>query len=310
MMGPWLIFAALANNATIALYNGAPNKTGFIDFVKNSGITILGTIPSLVRAWRSVLDSSTGFWPNLRLFSSTGEPSNVEDYLWLMAAANYRAPVIEYCGGTELSGGYLAGSIVQPASPSHFTTPMLGMDIRILDDNEKEVSAGETGEVYIVPSSVGMSEFLLNKDHDEAYYNGCPEGKQGELLRRHGDYIIKLYKGFYKAQGRSDDSMNLGGIKVSSLELEQLVNTHKDIYESAAISVKLPGEGAERLVVYIVPEPGVETDSLKRELNNIIAEKMNPLFKIYELKIIEQLPRTASNKIMHRSLRDKFNSIN
>jgi len=308
MMGPWLVFAILANNATIALFNGAPHKTEFIDFVRDSRISILGTIPSLVRAWRSILGSKTGFWPDVRLFSSTGEPSNAEDYLWLMATTNYKAPVIEYCGGTELSGGYITGSIVQPASSATFTTPALGMEICIMDEKEKEVPVGETGEIYIVPPSIGLSEYLLNKDHNKVYYEDCPVGKNRVILRRHGDFLTKLHQGFYKAQGRSDDSMNLGGIKISALELEQVINSHKLVYENAAISVQPEGAATEKLIVYIVPESEIETDNLIKELNAMLAEKLNPLFRIFRLIVIDKLPRTASNKIMHRLLRDQYTS--
>jgi len=306
MMGPWLIFATLANNATIALYNGAPNKKEFIDFVQNCGITILGTIPSLVRAWRTTMDNRTGFWPNVRLFSSTGEPSHVEDYLWLMSTTNYRAPVIEYCGGTELSGGYIAGSVVQSASPAIFTTPALGIDFQILNENQQEVVPEETGELYIIPPSIGLSESLLNKDHEKVYYIGCPPGLNGQQLRRHGDYLTRLHKGFYKAQGRSDDSMNLGGIKVGSVELEQVVNSHKDILESAAVSVQPHGEATEKLIFYIVPKVNVEIENLKKELNSMLAKRLNPLFKIFKVVTIDKLPRTASNKIIRRLLRNQL----
>jgi len=304
MMGPWLIFATLANNATMALYNGAPHNKGFIDFVQNSGITILGTIPSLVRAWRTTMESVTGFWPKVRLFSSTGEPSNVEDYLWLMASTNYRAPVIEYCGGTELGGGYIAGSVMQPASPATFTTPALGLDFQILDQCGQEVAEGETGELYIVPPSIGLSEILLNKDHDMVYYNDCPKGKNGKQLRRHGDYITKLHEGFYQAQGRSDDSMNLGGIKVSSVELEIVANSHPAVIESVAVSIMPQGGGTEKLILYVVLKGDPDKSKLKQELNTFFAEKLNPLFKISELKEIDKLPRTASNKVMRRLLRE------
>ncbi len=71
----------------------------------------------------------------------------MEDYLWLMATTDYRAPVIEYCGGTELGGGYIAGSVMQPASPATFTTPALGIDFQILDQSGKEVMEEETSSL-------------------------------------------------------------------------------------------------------------------------------------------------------------------
>jgi acetyl-CoA synthetase len=94
MMGPWLIYASLLNDATMALYEGAPTGGGFTGFVGEAGVSVLGVVPALVRAWRATEDVDAGGWPGVRLFSSTGEASSAEDYLWLMSRADYRAPVI------------------------------------------------------------------------------------------------------------------------------------------------------------------------------------------------------------------------
>lgn len=72
-------------------------------------------------------------WDKLRCFSSTGEASSPEDYHWLAAMAGYK-PVIEYCGGTEIGGGFLGGTMVQPQAPSHFSTPTIGCRLALLDD--------------------------------------------------------------------------------------------------------------------------------------------------------------------------------
>jgi acetyl-CoA synthetase len=308
MMGPWLIYATLINEATIALYEGAPIGAGFARFVKESGVTMLGVIPSLVRAWRSSDAVSDREWEGIRVFSSTGEPSNREDYLWLMSRAGYLAPIIEYLGGTEIGGGHITGTVVQPASPATFTTAALGTDFVILGEDGGPVPEGGAGELYLIPPAIGMSQRLLNKDHHEAYYEGCPRGPGGEVLRRHGDQIARLPGGFFKAQGRSDDTMNLGGIKVSSLELEHVVNEHPEVYESAAVAVQPEGEGAERLVLFVVTKGGIGGDRLLTELKRKIAQELNPLFKIHDLVVVEELPRTASNKLMRRTLRARYGS--
>ncbi len=220
MMGPWLIFATLMNRAALALYEGLPTGEGFTNFVEHTGVTMLGVVPSLVRAWRNSGACDDADWSGIEVFSSTGEPSNREDYLWLMNRAGYRAPVIEYCGGTEIGGGYITGSVVQPASPATFSTPALGLDLVLLDEDGSEVGVGTDGEVFLIPPSIGLSQTLLNRDHDEVYHQGCPTGPDGQTLRRHGDQLERLPRGYYRAHGRADDTMNLGGIKVSSVELE------------------------------------------------------------------------------------------
>jgi acetyl-CoA synthetase len=304
MMGPWLIYAALGNGAAIALFEGVPTTADFAEFVREARVTVLGVVPSLVRAWRTADLVATGGWPDVRLFSSTGEASNRPDYLWLMATTGYRAPVIEYCGGTEIGGGYITGTVLQPASPATFTLPALGLDLVLLDEAGQPVDGPGEGEVFLVPPSIGLSETLLNRDHDTVYFDGCPPGPSNTVLRRHGDQLARLAGGFYRAQGRSDDTMNLGGIKVSSKELERVLDAHPSVHESAAVAVQPEGGGADRLVVFAHLRAAVDPEDLRAHLPREIGVHLNPLFRIHRVVPVEGLPRTASGKIMRRVLRN------
>ncbi len=306
MMGPWLIYATLINRGCIALYKGLPSGRGFAEFVNTAGVGMLGVVPSLVRAWRDSGACDGVDWSRINVLSSTGEPSSRHDYLWLMSRTGYRAPVIEYCGGTEIGGGYLTGTVVQPSSPATFSTAALGLDLVILDQEGRSVDNGEEGELFLVPPSIGLSQTLLNRDHDAVYFEGCPQGPDGEVLRRHGDQVSHLPGGYFRAQGRADDTMNLGGIKVSSLELERVLEHHPAIYEAAAVAVQTGGEGAEKLVVFAVLSDDVSEDELQRDLEKALAKELNPLFRIHDVVLVDSLPRTASNKLMRRELRSKY----
>jgi acetyl-CoA synthetase len=306
MMGPWLIYASLVNGACIALFEGAPTGPEFCRFVDRAGVTMLGVVPSLVRTWRETVATDGADWSRVRVFSSTGEPSNRYDYLWLMSRAGYRAPVIEYCGGTEIGGGHLTGSVLQTQSPATFSTPALGLDVAILDDDGRPVGDGGEGELFVVPPSIGLSQTLLNRDHDAIYHDGCPTGPNGEALRRHGDQVARLGCGYFRAHGRADDTMNLGGVKVSSRELEVVLDHHPAVYEAAAVGVPPAGGGADRLVVFAVLKDDVPADDLRAELQREISEHLNPLFRIHDLVVVDSLPRTASNKLMRRELRSAY----
>jgi len=299
MLGPWLIFATLINDSTMALYDDAPTGLGFIDFVREAGVTVLGFVPSIVAAWRAnrVLDDAG--WTDVRVLSSSGEASVPDDYAWLMEVAG-GVPVIEYCGGTEIGGGYIAGTVLHDAVPATFTTPALGLDVRILDEDGHPA---DNGEMYIVPPSFGLSQELLGRNHDEVYYAGVPEADVP--LRRHGDHMERLPNGYYRALGRTDDTMNLGGVKVSSAELERVVGVIDGVSEVAAVGVQPPGGGPSRLVIYAVPEPGVVPDPkvLRVLMQQAIRSELNPLFKIDDVIFVGILPRTASAKIMRRELR-------
>lgn len=100
--------------------------------------------------------------------------------------------------------------------------------------------------------------------------------------------------------------MNLGGIKVSSAEIEQVLNTIEEICETAAIAISPPEGGPSQLIIYAVVAPNCRTnkDALKSNLQKAIAQRLNPLFKIHDLILVKTLPRTASNKVMRRVLRD------
>jgi acetyl-CoA synthetase len=304
MMGPWLIYASLVNRATIALYYGAPNTRGFCEFVRDAGVQMLGVVPSLVRTWRAKEMTAGLDWSHIRCYSSTGEPSNADDMKWLMDQAGNR-PVVEYCGGTEIGGGFITQTLAQPASPGTFSTPALGLDIVILDEEGRETTSGE---LFVVPPSIGLSLTLLNRDHDEVYYAGTPKGPRGETLRRHGDEMERLEGGYFRIHGRTDDTMNLGGIKVSSAEIERAVAGIEGVVETAAIAVEPPGGGPGRLVIYTVPDPTAHAaaDELRGAMQKEISSRLNPLFRVHDVVLVEALPRTASNKVMRRVLRDRY----
>ena len=267
---------------------------------------MLGLVPSLVRAWRATNCMAGLDWQAIQVFSSTGECSDPDDMLFLMALANYK-PIIEYCGGTEIGGGYITGTVVQPSSPSTFTTPALGLDFVLLDEGGKQT---DNGEVFLLPPSIGLSLELLNKNHHEVYFKGTPEGPSSTPLRRHGDQIERLGGGTYRARGRVDDTMNLGGIKVSSTQLEETLNAIPGIDETAAIAVSKPSGGLSRLVIYTVTQKPESPESLKPGLQEAISQSLNPLFRVHDVVVVDTLPRTASNKVMRRVLRDQYQKNN
>ena len=298
MMGPWLIYAAFLNRATMALYYGAPNERDFGMFVRAAGINMLGVIPSLVRTWRHSGCMEGIDFSAVRVFCATGECSNAEDMHYLMALADYR-PVLEYCGGTELAGGYLLSTVVAPVAPSIFNSPTLGTELVIADEDGRPC---DNGEVFLVPPAMGMSTQILNRDHDEVYYADAPT-QNGVRLRRHGDQVERLAAYRFRVHGRADDTMNLGGIKVSSAEIERVLNAMEGVIETAAIAAPPPGGGPSLLVVYAVLE---KAGQVQPEMQQVIRRELNPLFKIHEVVAVGELPRTASNKVMRRVLRERY----
>jgi len=241
-------------------------------------------------------------WEAIKCFSSTGEVSNPSEMKYLMQLANNK-PVIEYCGGTEIGGGYVTSTVVQVNIASTFSSQALGGEFILLDEANNNTNKGE---IFLIPPIMGLSNTLLNSDHFEVYYKNTPK-YEGNLLRRHGDQLEQLENGYYKMQGRVDDAMNLGGIKVSSIQIEAVLNTLDFIQEAAAIAVAPKGGGPSELVVYYVENPSkVGTEERFLQAKNSIKNQLNPLFKLTDLIKIDILPRTASNKVIRRMLRDSF----
>jgi acetyl-CoA synthetase len=303
MMGPWLVFASLLNRATLGLFHGAPTGRGFGEFVQNSKATMLGVVPGLVKTWRNSRCMDGLDWSRIKLFSSTGECSSADDMAWLMQLAGGK-PVIEYCGGTEIGGGYIAGTLTKACEPGTFNAPALGLDIVILDVNGQPT---DSGELFIVPPSIGLSTTLLNQDHHEIYFSGIPNSPDGQPLRRHGDQMQKIDNGFWCGLGRADDAMNLGGIKVSSAEIETVLRLAPGVLEVAAVAVS-PDGGPCSLVIYAVcPEQqNGNREVVLQNMQQIIRREMNPLFKIHDLVFVESLPKTGSNKVARKFLRDQW----
>jgi len=297
MMGPWLTYASLVNRGTMALYVGAPHRRGFGEFVSRAGVTVLGVVPKLVRSWKAERTMEGLDWSRIRLFSSTAEPSTPEEMLYLMFLAGYR-PIVEYCGGTEIGGGYLTGTIVQPAAPSTFSTPAMGLDFDILEDGRP----ASRGEVFLHPPSIGLSNDLLNYDHDREYYAGLPRGPKGEVLRRHGDRIERLGGGYFRHHGRIDDMININGVKTSAEEMRSVL-LHELVYDAKPVAVDVDGSGQHSLVVYAVPKDASLLDSeplrdrLSKDFVRAIKEKLNPLLAhVHDVVLVPELPQAGPGK--------------
>ncbi|PCI32626.1 MAG: AMP-dependent synthetase [Flavobacteriaceae bacterium] len=302
MMGPWLVFATLINKGCIALYYGAPMGDNFGKFIQESKTTMLGVIPSFVKYWKQSQCMEKYDWTAIKCFSSTGEVSNPTEMEYLMDLAGNK-PVIEYCGGTEIGGGYVTSTVVQDNYPSTFSSQALGGSFVILDDENNEAV---TGEMYLIPPILGMSNTLLNSNHYEVYFKNTPRFKN-QVLRRHGDQLSILENGYFIASGRVDDAMNLGGIKVSSIQIESVLNTLEFVKESAAVAIAPKSGGPSRLVIFYVENTAESSKENRLELiKKSIKNQLNPLFKVADLVKITSLPRTASNKVMRRSLRDSY----
>lgn len=301
IMGPWMVIAGLANGATIATYDGAPNHPGpdrIWQVASELGLTILGLSPTLVRALQphGASEARKHDLSALRLFGSTGEPWNPEPWWWLFRdVGESRRPIINISGGTEVGACILSANLMQGLKPTSLGGPALGVDADVYDDAGKPIR-GEVGELVIRGSWPGMTRGFW----------GEPERYIATYWSRfadtwvHGDWASVDEDGFWYLHGRSDDTLNIAGKRIGPAEVESVAVALDEVTMAAAIGVPDPVKG-ETISLYLVPAPGVTPDD---ELTSRVVEAcdrgLGKAFRPASVKWVDDLPRTRSQKIMRR----------
>lgn len=307
MMGPWLVFGALLLGATFFIYDGAPDHPGpdrLWEMVERHRITTLGLSPTLVRAliphgeepFRSHDLSS------LRFFASTGEPWNPDPWLWLFEKVGEgRRPIINYSGGTEISGGILMGNPITPLKACAFSAPCPGIAADVFDEDGKPVR-NQVGELVIKAPWIGMTRGFWKdpERYEQTYWSRWPE------TWVHGDYAAVDADGLWYIMGRSDDTIKLAGKRLGPAEVESILVDHPAVVEAAAIGVPHEIKG-EALVIFCVLSPQVEgTPDLAQELKSIVAGEMGKPLAPQEVIFVEDLPKTRNAKVMRRMIRAAY----
>ncbi len=239
MMGPWLIYGALINGATIVIYDGAPDFPApdrMWEFCAKHKVEILGISPTLIRAISVCGDElpKKHDLSSLRAFASTGEPWNPAPWWWLFEkVGDSKLPIINYSGGTEISGGILMGNPLLPIKPCSFPAPCLGIDADILDDQGNSAPGGSVGELAIRKPWIGMARGFWQEP--ERYLNTYWRRFSGIWV--HGDWALRDDEGHWYILGRSDDTLKVAGKRVGPAEVESLLVAHERVTEAAVIGV-------------------------------------------------------------------------
>ncbi len=307
MMGPWELFGALLNGATLLFYDGAPDFPD-VDrvwaLVERHQVTHLGLSPILIRTLqphgadpvaRHNLDS-------LRAVGSTGSPWDPDAWLWLFRVVlRSRKPIINYSGGTEISGGILCGNFFTPLKPCAFSGPVVGMDADVVDESGQPLR-GAVGELVIRQPWIGMTRGFWHDDERylDAYWRRFPG------LWVHGDFAAIDADGLWYILGRSDDTIKVAGKRLGPAEVEALLCAHEAVLECAAIGVPHPLKDQE-VVAFCVLRPGfTPTDTLRAALiQRVVSELGKPLTPRTVL-FVDALPRTRNAKVMRRVVRAAY----
>jgi acetyl-CoA synthetase len=244
MMGPWLVFGTLLLGATLVIYDGAPDHPGpdrLWAMVERHRITGLGISPTLVRGLVAHGEGPVRAHDlsSLRLFASTGEPWNPQPWMWLFdVVGERRRPIINYSGGTEVSGGILMGNPILPLKPCAFSAPCPGIAADVFDENGESVR-GRVGELVIKAPWIGMTRGFWKdpERYEQAYWSRWP----GVWV--HGDWAAVDEDGMWYILGRSDDTIKVAGRRLGPAEIESVLVDHPAVVEAAAIAIPDPIQG-------------------------------------------------------------------
>lgn len=306
MMGPWLVFGTLLNGATMVLYDGAPDvpdhaRTWAI--CERFGVTLLGLSPTLVRALRpyGTAPVERHDLSALRAVGSTGSPWDPESWRWLFETVlNAEKPILNYSGGTEISGGIVCGNHVQPLKPTGFSGPVVGMDAVVVDDAGTPVQ-GVVGELAIRQPWIGMTRGFSGDTDDARYHAAYWERHPG--LWVHGDFAAIDADGQWFLLGRSDDTIKVAGKRLGPAEVEGALNADGRVLESAAIGVPDPVKG-QAVVAFVRLATGVrESEELRDVLVGRVTEALGKALRPKAVLFVDALPKTRNAKVMRRVIR-------
>lgn len=307
MMGPWLVFGALILGGTFFLYDGAPDYPGpdrLWEIVEKHKISILGVSPTLIRLLMTHGEDPIKLHDlsSLRYLASTGEPWNPDPWMWLFEKVGKRKiPIINYSGGTEISGGIVMGNPLLPLKACAFSGPCPGIAADVFDENGKPIR-DKVGELVIKSPWIGMTRgFWKNPERYENTY-----WSRWENVWVHGDFAAIDSDGLWYILGRSDDIIKVAGKRFGPAEAESVLVSHPAVVEAATIGVPHKIKLNE-LVVFCVLTPGTEpSEDLREELKQSVAIAMGKPLTPKAVLFVSDLPKTRNAKVMRRMIRAAY----
>jgi acetyl-CoA synthetase len=307
MMGPWAISGSLLLGARLVLYEGAPDHPGpdrLWALVARHRVTHLGLSPTVVRALiphgtEPVRSHDLG---SLRVLGSTGEPWDPESWWWYFREiGGGRLPVVNYSGGTEVSGGIVGCNLLTPIKPASFNGPCPGTAADVVDTIGQPLR-GEVGELVIRRPQPGMTRGFWN-DPDryvETYWSRLP----GVWV--HGDWAIVDGDGHWFIRGRSDDTLKVAGKRVGPAEVEAAATAHPSVVEAAAIGIPHRIKGESIVVVCTLRRGETDDEELRAAITRRVVADLGKTLKPEAVLVVPALPKTRSGKIMRRVVRAAY----
>ncbi|WP_431294065.1 acetate--CoA ligase [Pedobacter sp. P26] len=303
----YIVYGPLSQGATSVLFEGIPtypSPSRFWDIVEKHKVNTLYTAPTAIRSLMSFgedplngKDLST-----IRVLGSVGEPINEEAWHWFDEKIGHgKAPIVDTWWQTE-TGGIMISPIatVTPTKPSFATLPLPGIQPILVDENGNEIEGnGVMGNLCIKFPWPGMLRTTYG-DHErckQTYFSTY------ENLYFTGDGCLRDEDGYYRITGRVDDVLNVSGHRIGTAEVENAINMHAGVVESAVVGYPhdVKGQGIYAFVIY--PEMHSEAELSKKDILQTVTRVIGAIAKPDKILFVSGLPKTRSGKIMRRILR-------
>lgn len=303
----YMIYGPLSQGATTVMFEGIPTfptPSRFWQIVEKHKVNILYTAPTAIRSLMAFgTEPLNGIdLSSIRVLGSVGEPINEEAWHWYNEnVGKKRAPIVDTWWQTE-TGGIMISALagITPTKPGFATLPLPGIQPVLVDENGTELSEnGVSGNLCIRFPWPGMLRTTYG-DHErfkQTYFSAYPG------LYFSGDGCLRDEDGYYRITGRVDDVINVSGHRIGTAEVENAINMHAGVIESAVVGYPHPikGQGIYAFVIY--PNPNHDNELSKKDILQTVTRQIGAIAKPDKILFVDGLPKTRSGKIMRRILR-------
>ena len=304
MMWNWLV-SALASGATLVLYDGSPfHPDGHVlfDYADATGMTLFGTSARFVDALQKagVEPARTHQLRTIRTITSTGSPLAPESFDFIYRGVKRDVHLASISGGTDIIGCFALGVPTRPVWRGELQAPGLGMAVEVFDDAGRPVR-GQKGELVCTrpfPSMpVGFWNDADGTRYRQTYFDRYPG------VWWHGDYAEVTAHGGLVIHGRSDATLNPGGVRIGTAEIYRQVERLEEVEESLVIGQQWDRD--ERVVLFVRLRDGLElTEALQDRIRQQIRAHATPRHVPARIVQVPEIPRTRSGKIVELAVRD------
>lgn len=303
----YLTYGPLLNGATTVMFEGAPtypSPARFWEVIEKHQITHLYTAPTAIRSLEKFGHEIPEKFAmkSLKVLGSVGEPINEEAWQWYHKyVGKERCPIVDTWWQTE-TGGIMISPIagITKTKPAHATLPLEGIEPVLMNENGVEISETvATGNLCIKTPWPSLAR-TIHGDHKrfiETYFSTYPG------LYFTGDGARRDSDGYFRITGRVDDVINVSGHRIGTAEVEEAINEHENVIESAVVGYPHPIKGQGLFAFVICVNEVADPAALESEIRDCVQKIIGPIAKPDRIQIVEGLPRTRSGKIMRRILR-------